>query len=227
MRTDLESLESIIGYSFKDINFLKVALTHSSYSNEMKINKCDNYERQEFLGDAVLEMVSSDYLYNKYSDTPEGELTKLRASLVCEPSLAFCAREIGLHEFIRLGRGEEATGGRNRDSIISDVFEATIGAIYLDGGIESARSFIYSFVLKNEEEHRLFYDAKSMLQCRVQANGQKLEYVITSETGPEHAKCFNVDAIIDGIVCGSGSGNTKKAAQQAAAVNVLRSNKCI
>lgn len=227
MITDLKLLETKIGYTFKDINYLYIALTHSSYSNEMKINKCDNYERQEFLGDAILEMVSSEFLFKKHMDLPEGKLTKLRASLVCEPSLAFCARELGLDEYIRLGRGEESTGGRGRDSIISDVFEAVIGAIYLDGGIDAAKDFIYSFVLNNEEEHMLFYDAKSTLQCKVQAKGKQLEYIITSETGPDHAKCFVVDAIIDGVVCGTGSGNTKKAAQQAAAVDVLRSNKCI
>jgi len=227
LRTDFETLEEKIGYKFDDIEYLKIALTHSSFSNEMKINRSENYERQEFLGDAVLEMVSSDFLFHKYSDTPEGELTKLRASLVCEPSLAYCAREIGLDEFIRLGKGEESTGGRRRDSIISDVFEAVIGAIYLDGGIEPAREYIYSFLLNNEEEHRLFYDAKSTLQCKIQATGKTIEYIITSESGPDHAKCFDVDAVIDGVVCGSGSGSTKKAAQQAAAANVLRSNKCI
>lgn len=227
MKVDYDNLEKTIGYFFSRRDYLLIALTHSSYANEMKINKCDDYERQEFLGDAVLELVSSDFLYKKYTDYSEGRLTKIRSSLVCEPALAFCAKQIGLEQYIRLGKGEEATGGRMRDSIISDVFEALIGAIYLDGGFEPARDFIINYVMDGCEDRILFYDSKSLLQEKVQASKKKLEYKLISETGPDHQKEFVIEAIINGVSVGTGSGNTKKAAEQQAAVNVLRSNKCI
>ena len=144
MLTDrLRQLEERIGYCFQDKGLLRQALTHSSYTNEQKINKFPDYERLEFLGDAVLELVSSDHIFRENPEMSEGELTKFRSSIVCEPALAFCARQIGLEEFILLGRGEELTGGRKRDSIVSDVMEATIGAIYLDSGIEEARAFSF------------------------------------------------------------------------------------
>lgn len=224
---DYDTLEAKIGYSFKNRDYLIIALTHSSFTNEMMINKCDDYERQEFLGDAVLELVSSDYLYNNKTDLSEGELTKLRAAMVCEPALAFCARNIGLPSYIRLGKGEEATGGRDRDSIVSDVFEALIGAIYLDSGIEEVHKFIFEFVLKDSEDRILFFDAKSILHERLQAQGKKLEYNLLEETGPEHDKMFKVEILIDGESVSTGIGRTKKAAQQQAAYVVLRSNKCI
>ena len=145
----LQKLQDKIGYQFQDIALLKQALTHSSFANEQKINKLENYERLEFLGDAVLELVSSEFLFHENKDMPEGQLTKLRASMVCEPSLAYCAKDIGLGKYILLGRGEEATGGRNRDSIISDVMEAVIGAVFLDGGIEYAKKFIFQFILSD------------------------------------------------------------------------------
>ena len=144
-------LEEKIAYRFRDGRLLRQALTHSSYANEMKINKYGDYERLEFLGDAVLEFVSSDFLYRQRKETAEGDLTKLRASMVCEPALAFCARELSLQQYILLGKGEQATGGRNRDSIVSDVMEALIGAIYLDGGIEEASAFIHRFILSDLE----------------------------------------------------------------------------
>ena len=143
----MEQLEQKIGYTFQNKMLLKQALTHSSYANEQKINKTGDYERLEFLGDAVLELVSSDFLYKEYRELPEGQLTKKRSSMVCEPALAFCAREITLEKYILLGKGEEATGGRTRDSIISDVMEATIGAIYLASGIEEDKKFIHRYVL--------------------------------------------------------------------------------
>ena len=143
----LNALEERIGYQFKNPSLLKQALTHSSFTNEQKINKAKNYERLEFLGDAVLELVSSEFLFKEHPDVPEGELTKMRASMVCEPSLAFCAKDLELGKFLRLGKGEESTGGRERDSITSDAMEAVIGAIYLDGGMEHAKSFIYRFTL--------------------------------------------------------------------------------
>ena len=159
MDEELGRLEEKIAYRFHDRKLLRQALTHSSYANEMKINRYENYERLEFLGDAVLELVSSDFLFREQAKTAEGELTKLRASMVCEPALAYCAREFSLEKFILLGRGEETTGGRGRDSIVSDVMEALIGAIYLDGGLEEASAFIHRFILSDLENKQLFYDA--------------------------------------------------------------------
>ncbi|MDE7198947.1 MAG: ribonuclease III, partial [Lachnospiraceae bacterium] len=198
------------------------ALTHSSYANEMKINKYGDYERLEFLGDAVLEFVSSDFLYRERQEKGEGDLTKLRASMVCEPALAYCAREFSLEQYIFLGRGEEATGGRNRDSIVSDVMEALIGAIYLDGGIENASAFIHRFVLSDLENKQLFYDAKTILQELVQQeNGGELHYELVKEEGPAHDKIFQVEAYVGEKKVGWGSGHSKKAAQQQAAYQAL------
>ena len=148
----MDVLEQRIGYCFHNKALLKQALTHSSYTNEQKINKTENYERIEFLGDAVLELVSSDFLFREHPDVPEGELTKMRASMVCEPSLAFCARDLELGQFMLLGKGEENTGGRRRDSITSDGMEAMIGAIYLDGGMQPAKAFIDRFILSDLED---------------------------------------------------------------------------
>ena len=166
----LQVLEERIGYRFQNIALLKQALTHSSFTNEQKINKQKHYERLEFLGDAVLEMVSSEFLFKAHPQMPEGELTKLRASMVCEPSLAFCARDLELGKFILLGKGEESTGGRKRESITSDVMEAVIGAIFLDGGIECAKAFINRFILSDLEDKQLFYDSKTNLQELVQGS---------------------------------------------------------
>jgi len=146
---ELTELENTIGYTFKNKELLLQALTHSSYANEQKINKRGDYERIEFLGDAVLELVSSHYLYVKYPEKKEGELTKLRASMVCEPALAYCAQDIHLEKYLILGKGEEATGGRQRESIIADVMEAIIGAIYLDSGLEAAKAHIEKYILNN------------------------------------------------------------------------------
>lgn len=218
---DVKELQNRIGYSFKDESLLKLALTHSSYSNEVKVNKYGNYERLEFLGDAVLELTSSLYFYHKYPEMNEGGLTKLRSSLVCEQALAYSARQFGLQEFILLGKGEEHTGGRDRDSIVSDVFEAVLGAIYLDSGFDEANAFVTEYVLKDLEKRQLFYDAKTILQERVQADGKKLEYQLVSETGPDHDKVFVSNALIDGQVMGTGSGKSKKQAEQSAAYEVL------
>ncbi len=223
MKSDLSELEKTIQYKFKDRKYLETALTHSSFANERTINKCENYERQEFLGDAVLELVTSDHLYRLHADMPEGDLTKLRAALVCEPTLAKRARSIGLDDYIRLGKGEESTGGRNRDSIVSDICEALIGGIYLDGGIECARDFILKFVLVSDDIDIDTTDAKSRLQILVQAEGGNVAYEVTGESGPDHDKVFEVDCIISGQICGSGTGRTKKSAQQAAAKEALRS----
>ena len=218
----LKSLEERIGYIFRDEDLLKQALTHSSFTNEQKINKAKNYERLEFLGDAVLELVSSEFLFREHPEVPEGELTKQRASMVCEPSLAFCARDLELGEYIRLGKGEESTGGRNRDSITSDAMEALIGAIYLDGGIKPAKEFIDRFILSDLEDKQLFYDSKSNLQELVQGKfKQELSYELLEESGPEHDKSFRVSVHMGKEVLGEGQGRTKKAAEQQAAYKAL------
>lgn len=149
-----------IGYEFKDISLLEVALTHSSYANEQKKGQCCDNERMEFLGDAVLELSSSDYIYKNHSEMAEGKMTRLRASIVCEPTLALCARAIKLDKFIRLGKGEELTGGRSRDSIVSDACEAVIGAIYLDGGFANAKEFVNKFILNDLDNKKLFLIAR-------------------------------------------------------------------
>lgn len=219
-----KELEEKIGYHFKDNKLLRQALTHSSYANEQKIHKTGDYERLEFLGDAVLELVSSDYMFRENPQMPEGQLTKRRSSMVCEPALAFCARDLALQEHILLGRGEEATGGRKRDSIISDVMEAMIGAIYLDSGLEEASAFIHRFILSDLEHKQLFFDAKTLLQEKVQQHGGTLQYVLLSEDGPEHDKTFVVQAEVDGKSAGQGSGRSKKAAEQQAAYQALLNN---
>lgn len=220
----IEELEELIDYKFKDKSLLKLALTHSSYGHEVMIHKHgprDN-ERLEFLGDAVLELVSSEYLYKLYESIPEGRLSKLRASLVCEPTLAECARSIRLNEFLLLGKGEKQNKGDERDSIVSDAFEAVIGAIYLDGGLEPAAKFINRLVLNNIESKHLFYDAKTELQMMVQNLYQCVPvYEILSEEGPPHDKSYTVSCQINGEEYGMGSGNSKKSAQQKAAYSAI------
>lgn len=219
----MKQLEQIIGYTFQNKDLLKQALTHSSYANEKKLGKLGCNERLEFLGDAVLELISSDFLYGKFPDIPEGELTKKRASLVCEPSLAYCARQFGLPQFLLLGKGENMTGGRNRDSIVSDATEALLGAIYLDGGFANAKEFVLKFILNDIERKQLFYDSKTILQELVQEKGiQPVEYILTGETGPDHDKQFSVSVQINGKIVGSGTGHTKKAAEQAAAYQAIQ-----
>ena len=219
----MERLEQIIGYTFRNKKLLKQALTHSSYANEKKLGKLGCNERLEFRGEAVLELVGSDVLYDSAPQIPEGELTKKRASLVCEPSLAYCARQFDLPKYLLLGRGEDMTGGRMRDSIVSDATEALLGAIYLDGGFEKAREFVLKFILNDMEHKQLFYDSKTILQELVQEKGrQTVEYVLTKETGPDHNKQFSVDVLINGTPAGSGTGHTKKAAEQAAAYQAIR-----
>ena len=219
---ELSLLEKRIGYTFATKELLVQALTHSSYANERRINKVNNYERLEFLGDAVLELVSSEFLFEKHPQLPEGDLTKMRASMVCEPALAFCARDIRLEEFILLGKGEESTGGRQRDSITSDVMEAVIGAIYLDGGMTPARAYIDRFILSDLEHKRLFYDSKSNLQEVVQGKLKKdLEYELLDVQGPEHNQTFRVQVRMGQEILGTGEGHTKKAAEQQAAYKAL------
>lgn len=222
LEDQIVQLEQKINYSFKNRLLLRQALTHSSSANEQKINKCEDYERLEFLGDAVLELVSSDYIYMEHPEMSEGQMTKYRSSIVCEPALAFCAREIGLENYILLGKGEEATGGRKRDSIISDVMEAVIGAIYLDSGIDAAKDFIHRFVLSDLEHKQLFYDAKTILQEEVQKeSGGTLQYELVREDGPEHDKTFAVEVMVNGVKLGSGTAHSKKAAEQQAAYEAL------
>lgn len=214
----MEQLEQIIGYTFQNKKLLRQALTHSSYANEKKLGKLGCNERLEFLGDAVLELISSDFLYKKFPQIPEGELTKKRASLVCEPSLAYCAREFGLPEFLLLGKGENMTGGRNRDSIVSDATEALLGAIYLDGGFSNAKKFVLNFILNDIEHKQLFYDSKTILQEMVQAKYKEtLVYELLKEEGPDHNKSFEVCVKIGDEEIGRGLGRTKKAAEQVAA----------
>ena len=215
--TSLEVLEGRIGYRFKDIYLLECALTHTSFANEQKIHRYKDYERLEFLGDAVLEMVSSAFLYNEYPDKREGELTKLRASLVCEPSLADCARQLGMPDYLRLGKGEETSGGRNKESILCDVVEAVIGAMYLDSGeIEVPRRFIMRYIL-SDRSRIFFYDSKSMLQEWAQSKGQTVRYEILDESGPEHMKMFRTGVFVGDRLIGTGEGRSKKAAEQQAA----------
>ena len=218
----LEVLEDKIGYRFRDRYLLECALTHTSFANEQKIHTYSDYERIEFLGDAVLEMLSSEFLFRMYPEKNEGELTKLRASLVCEPALAYCARDLSLGTFIRLGRGEESSGGREKDSIISDVMEALIGAMYLDSdGIEAPRQFILKFILSDLEDKQLFYDSKSILQERAQQKGEDVKYELLEESGPGHKKRFRVAVIVGGRRRGVGEGRSKKTAEQQAAYAAL------
>lgn len=216
-----KELEEKIGYQFQKKELLTQAVTHSSFSNEQKINKFKNYERLEFLGDAVLELLSSQYFFTAFPEMSEGQMTKMRSSTVCEQALAFCAKDISLGNYILLGKGEEATGGRLRSSIISDVMEAIIGAIYLDGGLAAADSFVKRFILSDLESKQLFYDSKTILQEKVQKKGKQLSYRLVEETGPDHSKQFTVEALINGQVESRGTGRTKKAAEQQAAYEVL------
>ena len=222
MQQKIEELQNKIGYKFRDKELLQSALMHSSYTNEIHLPKYKCNERLEFLGDAVLELISSEFLFFENCKTPEGELTRMRASMVCEPSLAFCAREIGLGDYLLLGKGEEATGGRKRDSITSDALEALIGAIYLDGGFASAKEFIHKFVLNDLEHKKLFYDSKTILQELVQGHfDEKVSYHIIKEEGPDHNKKFTVEVHIGEECYGEGSGRTKKAAEQEAAYHAI------
>jgi ribonuclease-3 len=222
MQHKIEEIQHKIGYQFHNKELLKSALMHSSYTNEMHLPKYRCNERLEFLGDAVLELISSEFLFFKHQKTQEGELTRMRSSVVCEPSLAFCAREIGLGDYLLLGKGEEVTGGRKRDSVTSDALEALIGAIYLDGGFASAKEFILKFVLNDLEHKKLFYDSKTILQELVQAHFEEMvSYHIIKEEGPDHNKMFTVEAHVGDECYGEGSGRTKKAAEQEAAYHAI------
>ena len=220
---DLHELETACGYSFQNKQLLRQAMTHSSYANEHRSQHMKDNERLEFLGDAVLEVISSEFLFREYPDMPEGDLTKLRASIVCEPTLALCARELNLGTYLHLGKGEERTGGRGRDSIVSDAMEALIGAIYLDGGFANAKEFVHRFIMTDIEHKKLFYDSKTILQEIVQRDrkGAEISYHLIGEEGPDHNKRFVVDLLIGGKMEGRGHGRTKKAAEQEAAYQTI------
>lgn len=219
----MENLETKLNYTFKDKQLLENALTHSSAANENRKPESSN-ERLEFLGDSVLSIVVSDYLYRNYSHLPEGELTKIRASLVCEKSLCAFSKRLGVGEYLYLGKGEENNGGRERSSILADAYEAILAAIYLDGGMENARKFVLSFVsdeIKNH--HSAFIDYKTTLQEIIQKNPEEeLSYHLVSMTGPDHDKRFVVEVHLNSNVIASGEGRSKKQAEQEAAKEALR-----
>jgi len=217
-------LENKINYHFSDATILINALTHSSYANEMRLEKEKNNERLEFLGDAVLELVTSEAVFKEYPNLSEGDLTKLRASIVCEQTLSVCAKDINIGEYVLLGKGEDISGGRKRDSILSDTLEAVIGAIYLDGGFTNAKEFISGFILADVKNKELFFDSKTILQEIIQNenNKQVLRYKLISEDGPDHNKTFKVAVCIGNNEIGYGTGRTKKAAEQEAANQAIQ-----
>lgn len=222
----IKEFQNVIKYKFDKLSMINEALTHSSYTNECRKKYIYNNERLEFLGDSVLSIVVSEYIYLKYNNLPEGELTKVRANVVCEPSLAQQAREINLGKYLLLGKGEEVTGGRERVSILADAFEAVIGALYLDGGMEIARKFILN-MLSNSIElasiGNLFRDYKTDLQEILQSKyDDKISYKVVGETGPDHNKTFEIEVILGDRVLGSGQGKSKKEAEQMAAKKALK-----
>lgn len=220
----MKDLQNKIGYQFKNPALLYEALTHSSYANEHKSQHIKYNERLEFLGDAVLSIVVSDYIFKNCPELPEGELTKLRASLVCEKSLYEFAKKIDLGKYLVLSRGERHNGGADRPSILSDAFEALIAAIYIDGGYEPAAKHILNFVIpaiKNSKKKRI-NDYKTTLQEIIQKNpGEQLEYVLVKESGPDHNKHFVVEVHLNNNVIGKGGGRSKKEAEQQAAREAL------
>ena len=214
----MRHLEETLGYTFHDRSLLENALTHSSYANENRFKGCQSNERLEFLGDSVLGMVTADYLFRAHPDLPEGDLTRTRAALVCEESLVEVARAWGLGEYLRLGKGENAGGGRRRPSIQADAVEAVLAAVYLDGGIGSARKIIQTYILDRESEKARNRDYKTALQELVQReSGQVLQYRLTGSSGPDHAKIFTVEVDLNGATIGQGEGHSKKEAEQNAA----------
>lgn len=214
----MKVFENNIQYTFKDISLLELALTHSSYANESKVHMEYN-ERLEFLGDAVLQLITSEKLYTENSDMPEGKMSKQRAALVCEDALAAYSKQIELGRFMLLGKGEENTGGRERPSVLADAFEAVIGAIFLDGGIEPAKKFVRRFI---DDAHLSMQDFKTLLQEIIQKNpGERLSYVVVGESGPDHDKSFEVEVRLNSNPIGKGAGRSKKQAEQQAAKEAL------
>lgn len=219
----MKALQKNLDYTFKNESLLLNALTHSSYANEARDGVTSN-ERLEFLGDSVLSVIVSDYIYKQFANLPEGELTKLRASLVCEKSLCGFSRELDLGSFLRLGKGEEKGGGRERDSILADAFEAVLAAIYLDSDLETARKFVMNFILKElkHTDDEVFKDYKTALQEIIQRNPEEyVTYILTGESGPDHDKLFEVEVHLNSNVIGKGKGKSKKQAEQMAAKQAL------
>lgn len=222
----LEKIQLNINYKFKDTSLLNNALAHSSYINENRAISDESNERLEFLGDVVLSLIVSEYLYHRFSNQAEGDLTKRRATVVCESSLAFAARKIDLGEYLLLGKGEEISGGRNRDSLLADAFEALIGALYLDGGLDRAREFLIGTfeeeVIYAISKGSLFVDYKTYLQELLQAKGKsQIEYIVEQELGPDHKKKFYMNVVVENKIIGKGIGRNKKEAEQMAAKQAL------
>lgn len=218
---NFSEFEKIIGYEFKDKTLIETALTHSSYANERQMGKECN-ERLEFLGDSVLGVITADYFYHNLAHLPEGEMTKKRAACVCEKSLHGFAKEINLGKYLLLGRGEDNTGGRKRASILADAFEAVIGAIYLDGGLENVRKFVLCFIKEAAAKQMSIRDYKTELQEIIQKNpNEHLTYVLVGESGPDHDKRFEVEVMLNSNVIGCGMGKSKKLAEQQAAKQAL------
>ena len=218
---NLNELEELIGYRFRDPMLLTTAMTHSSYLNEHGLPKEACNERLEYLGDAVLEAVTSEFLYRNYPKEMEGRLSRYRAALVCEESLAESARKLQIGDFLLLGRGMEKTGGRESNALISDAFEALIAALYLDGGPAQARKLIETYVLKDHEDKLILRDAKTFLQEQVQDKGHTISYETLSESGPQHCPLFRVAVLMDGSRIAEGEGSSKKQAEQDAAFRML------
>ena len=219
---DEKTIEKNIQYEFKDKALIRQALSHSSFINEMKRKDMKSYERLEFLGDAVLELITSEFLFEEYRDLSEGKLTRLRASIVCEFTLSSVSEKLHFGDYVLLSKGEELTGGRTRSSILCDLFEAVLGAVYLDGGMEAARKYVNSFLLTDIEHKTLFYDAKTTLQEMVQKDGRGVvTYELLEEKGPDHNKSFVTGVLVDGVKLAAGEGTSKKNAQQMAAYKAI------
>ena len=217
-------LKKRFAIEFADKNLLETAFTHTSYANEHRLLKISHNERLEFLGDAVLQLLISEYLYKKYPKKPEGDLSKLRSTIVREESLAGFSRDCQFDQFIKLGRGEEKSGGRNRDTILGDLFEAFLGALLLDKDVEAVKKFLYQIMIPKVEagDFEQVIDYKTKLQELLQVNGDvDIVYQVISESGPAHAKEFDVSVSVDGRVVGQGQGRSKKLAEQEAAKNAF------
>lgn len=218
----VKKLEKALGYTYHNQTLLKTALSHTSYANEAYQDTLHSYERLEFLGDSILGFVTADYLYKTFPTKQEGELTRIRAELVCEKNLAEVAEEMNLGDFLLLGRGEQS-GGRHRASILCDVMEALIAAAYLDSGFEAAKGIITRLILPKLSQVTSSHDYKTELQELVQQKkGQVLAYELVGESGPDHNKEFQVQAVLNGKIVGQGTGTSKKRAEQAAAAQAIK-----
>lgn len=229
MKKSIKELERVIGYEFKSKDLILLALTHSSYANEIKSKNAEYNERLEFLGDSVLDLIISEYVYYKYSSSKEGVLTKMRSRIVCEATLSECARAIDLGQYMRFGKGEELTGGRTRRSILADAFEALIAALYLDGGMENLRPILFKLMdekIQLAEKGLIVDDYKTHLQEVIQMNkDNKIKYELIEESGPDHKKVFKTAVKLNNEVVGIGEGRSKKESEQEAAMMALRSGK--